>query len=63
MKTFRVFLASPSDLDVERNIVEEAVKEINLGSGEAPGLHLELFRWETQSTPGLGSDAQAILNE
>ncbi len=63
MENYRIFVASPGDLAVERDVLEDAVKELNLGLGQALGIRLDLVRWETHVTPSLGSDPQAVVTE
>lgn len=65
-KQFKVFVASPGDVSIERNIIPKIVAEINLIiSAIAPEkkLLLDLIRWETHVHPGLGIDAQSVVNE
>lgn len=59
----RIFLASPGDLEVERDAVGEAVRELNQALAPAHHARLELVRWETHSSPELGSDPQAVFND
>lgn len=48
-----VFLASPGDLDMERELVREAVREVNSLWANKLGFHVELYGWEeTISTFG-----------
>ena len=58
----RVFLASPGDLVAEREIVEELVNELNGIWGHKVGVTLRLVRWERDVRPGVGDDAQAVVN-
>ena len=57
-----VFVASPSDLEPERNCLEEVIQELNQSWSRATGFRLELVRWETHGYPGVGQDAQDVLN-
>jgi hypothetical protein len=57
-----VFVASPSDLEPERNRLEEVVRELNLTWSRTLRFRLELVRWETHGYPGVGVDAQEVLN-
>ena len=57
-----VFVASPSDLEPERNQLEEVIRELNLSWSQSLGLRLELVRWETHGYPGVGDDPQDVLN-
>lgn len=65
-KQFKVFVASPGDVSTERNVIPKVVAEINLIiSAIAPekGILLDLIRWETHVHPGLGADAQDVVNQ
>jgi hypothetical protein len=57
-----VFVASPSDLDPERNRLEEVIRELNVTWSRSLGARLDLVRWETHGFPGIGGDAQDVLN-
>jgi hypothetical protein len=63
VQLLRVFLASPSDVAEERDAAADVVSELNRTVASVRGLHLELVRWETHAAPGLGDDAQAVINE
>lgn len=56
------FVASPSDVEDERNKLEEVVRELNLIWSKKIGMRLELIRWETHAYPGVGQDAQDVIN-
>jgi hypothetical protein len=58
-----VFVASPSDVDEERNRLEEVIRELNIAWARELGIRLELVRWETHAYPSFGEDAQAVINE
>ena len=58
-----VFVASPSDLEPERNRLEEAIEELNRSWSRSIGFRLELVRWETHGYPGIGQDPQDVLNQ
>lgn len=58
-----VFIASPSDLDEERNRLEEVIRELNIAWARDLGIRLELIRWETHAFPGFGDDGQAVIND
>jgi hypothetical protein len=59
----RTFLASPGDVRVERDIAFRIVGELNTIWSKFLGLSLELVRWETHAYPGVGEDAQSVINE
>jgi hypothetical protein len=60
----RVFVASPSDVAMERNQIARVVEELNLTiSAIAPEkkVVLELVRWETHAHPGIGDGPQQVI--
>ena len=54
-RTLRIVLASPGDVKAERDVVAAVVSEVDgiTCRNLAPPLALELWRWETDSYPGL----------
>jgi len=58
----RIFLASPSDVEVERTIVQEVLAELNITYGTPNGIVLKLVNWEQYSFPGIGEDPQDVIN-
>jgi hypothetical protein len=61
-KVFRVFIASPSDVSEEREIVVRAIQQWNnLNAAERQVVLLPL-RWETHSAPEYGRRPQEIVN-
>src|ERR1044072_3371068 len=66
VKKVRIFVASPGDVQVEREQFAKVVNELNLTlSAIAPEkeIVLELVRWETHVYLGLGKDAQEVVNQ
>lgn len=61
-KHITVFVASPSDVQVERDIIKEVVDNINNSSSAQSGFWLELIRWEDRVHPGIGRP-QAVVNQ
>jgi hypothetical protein len=60
----RVFVASPSDVQFERDALGKLVNEINQAiTAVAPekSIRLELVRWETHAVPAVGR-AQGVIN-
>ena len=57
-----IFLASPSDVRDERNLLQEIVAEWNQTWARNLGLRLELLRWEQDAYPGAGTDSQDVIN-
>ena len=62
-KRLKVFVASPGDLRLEREALEEVIKELNDTWSDTLGISLALVKWETHAFPGFGDDAQAVVNE
>lgn len=60
---YKVFLASPSDLHDERNLVEEVVEELNLSTFNNSDIKIELVRWETHVNPDIGKYPQQVINK
>jgi hypothetical protein len=62
-EVIRVFVASPGDVDVERQVVKAAVDALNGNVADESGFVLQSVMWETKSRPGLAlGGAQAWLN-
>lgn len=60
--TFRVFIASPSDLAEERVAAMEAIYEWNAQHAANEGIVLLPLRWESHATPQTGIRPQAAIN-
>ncbi len=58
----KVFVASPSDTNDERVNLEHIINELNRLPGGRFGIRLELIKWETDTYPSLGKDAQSVIN-
>jgi hypothetical protein len=58
----QVFVASPSDVQQERDILETLIDELNQTWSNSLGLVFELLRWETHVRPSFGSDPQDVIN-
>jgi hypothetical protein len=60
----QVFVASPSDVQRERNAVPKVLEELNRGLAGELGLHLEPRMWEKHAVPGLNKQGpQAQVEE
>jgi hypothetical protein len=59
----KIFVASPSDIIEERNILEEIVRNLNKQLGPILGINLEILKWETDTYPSIGEDPQSVINE
>ena len=61
-QTYRVLIASPSDLAEERQAATEAVYEWNAQHATAESVVLLPIKWETHATPQSGVRPQAAIN-
>ena len=64
-RTLRIVLASPGDVSAERDVVATVVSEVDgICRDLDPPLALELWRWETDSYPGLHLEGpQGIIDD
>lgn len=62
-KIFRVLIASPGDIEDERNVVPEIINEWNAINASSSKVVLMPVKWETHSAPLLGDRPQAIINK
>ena len=60
---FNVFVASPSDLIEERDLLSDVINELNHTTANILSIKLELIRWETDTFPSFGNDAQDVINK
>ncbi|EKZ8662269.1 hypothetical protein RFA52_002651 [Vibrio alginolyticus] len=58
-----VFVASPSDVKQERNLLESIINELNKTWSKTLNLRLELLRWETDCYPAFGDYSQGVIND
>src|ERR1039457_1435701 len=61
-ETYRVLIASPSDLTEERQVATEAVSEWNAQHAVAESVVLLPVKWETHATPQSGVRPQEAIN-
>lgn len=61
--TVSVFLASPSDVQHERDLIASVTTRWNMRNGRAKAMFIELLRYETSVSAGFGEDGQAVINE
>jgi hypothetical protein len=60
---YRVLIASPSDLDEERRIATEAIKEFNDEHADAESVILLPIKWETHARPQSNIRPQEAINQ
>ncbi|MEC5398468.1 hypothetical protein [Uliginosibacterium sp. H1] len=58
----QVFVASPSDVEEERGVLDSVVAELNRTWANSIGVSFEVLKWETSVRPGFSDDAQAVIN-
>lgn len=58
----KVLVASPSDIIKEREMVANAIARLNKVVLKKRSIRLEFLGWETDSYPGIGDDAQDVIN-
>ena len=54
IKVFKIFIASPSDVVDERQLVNNVIDEENNNHFDNQGYRLEAVRWENHGSPGIG---------
>ena len=61
--TYNVMLASPGDVQAERRIAREVLAEWNAVHAATKRLVLLPLGWETHSSPTMGMEPQAVINQ
>jgi len=61
-KVFKVLIASPGDVDEERQAIPEVIAKWNNANAESSKVVLLPVKWETHSAPLLGDRAQGVIN-
>jgi internalin A len=56
VRIFRVVVASPTDVQPERDVLPSVIEEVTHAVAADRGLRLELSRWETDAYPGFHLD-------
>jgi internalin A len=56
VRILRVVVASPGDVQPERELLPTVIDEVNRGMAADRGLRLELSRWETDAHPGFHAE-------
>jgi hypothetical protein len=60
---FRVFLASPSDVLEERDVIDGVLRDWNIQHGPAAKARVELVSWRTHAYPAAGDRPQGLINK
>ena len=53
IEKYSVFIASPSDVEDDKQSIDEVIQELNQSFGKQNGLILETMYWEKDSAPGI----------
>jgi hypothetical protein len=61
--TYRCLIISPSDVETERDAVEEGIRWWNAHGGAGLDVRVEPVRWESHARPELGGTAQGQINK
>ncbi len=61
--TYRILIASPSDIVDERKAIPEVIHSWNAANSLKSGVMLEPVLWETHTAPEMGDRPQAIINK
>lgn len=59
----RIFIASPSDVQTERQCVDAVVEELNTTIGDTYNVRLETKKWEKDTYPAVGEYSQGVINQ
>ena len=62
VKIYKCFIASPGDVQKERDVCDEVFSEINKTLGDKLKFRVESLRWENAS-PSISTEPQAVINE
>ncbi len=60
---FKIMIASPGDVAVERTVIREVLAEWNAIHSDTRRLVLLPVAWETHSSPSMGEPPQALINK
>jgi hypothetical protein len=60
---FKVMIASPGDVGVEKNIIREVIHEWNAINSDTRHIVLLPVSWDTHSAPAMGDRPQEIINK
>ena len=58
----KIFVASPNDVQSERNQLDDVVRELNSTICKEKKIVLEMFKWETNCYPAMGR-VQGVINK
>ena len=62
-KILKIFLASPSDVRPEREMIFALKQDLDHLIGKPNQIRFEFVNWERSAYPGIGEDAQDVINQ
>ena len=62
VRIIRVFVSSPGDVTAERAVLDEFVSMFNRSTGPFLGVRLELWQWDKDVIPSIGTVLGALLS-
>lgn len=62
IEQIQVFLASPGDVQAEREQARNVIEELNRTLARDKSVNLKVVGWDTDAFPGYGGDAQSLVN-
>src|SRR6266436_4101075 len=63
-RSLTIVVASPGDVEDERNSINKVAEELNKTIARERSLHIDVVRWETDTYPGFHVDGpQAIIDD
>jgi hypothetical protein len=63
LQRLRILMASPGDVAKERNHASALAEELNRGMAAQAGFVLDMVRWETHVSPGMGRPQQVVFDQ
>ena len=63
VQLFRVFVAAPSDVGEEHEVIRGQIEQWNRDHGSYSQARVEFTNWRTHSHPAAGSRPQALINQ
>ena len=62
MKIFKIFVACPTDVEAERQVIRGVVEELNKTVCPLADVQLEVLGWDRDVHPDQGDDPQQVIN-
>ena len=63
LQRLRILMASPGDVAKERDHASALAEELNRGVAAQAGFVLDMVRWETHVSPGMGRSQQVVFDQ